>query len=121
MNGSVGGSAGTQGWYSCEPLSKRRMGKPGPDPDKPLEDSPYYVAMKLRTAGKHKDYRSLWEWDGSFGSWMLLVLDEKRNIVGQVIGRTQEACSRRMNALFAAKGLGVYDGKYAEPEVEQAA
>jgi len=93
------------------------MGKPGPDPDKPLESSPYYVALKLRTAGKHKDYRSLWEWDESFGSWMLLLLDDKRNIVGQVIGRTQEACSRRMNALFAAKRLGVYDRRYADPDV----
>jgi hypothetical protein len=108
------GSAGTQGWYSCEPLSKRRMGMPGPDPDNPLEDSPYYVALKLRTAGKHERYRSLWEWDGEWSSWMLLVLDRRRNIVGQVIGRTQEACSRRMNALFAAKHLGVYDGRYAD-------
>jgi hypothetical protein len=110
----MNGSAGTQGWYSCEPLSKRRMGKPGPNPDKPFEDSPYYVAMKLRTAGKHKDYRSLWEWDEAVGSWMLLILDDKRNIVGQVIGRTQEACTRRMNTLFEAKGLGVYDGRYAD-------
>jgi hypothetical protein len=98
----------------CEPLSKRRMGKPGPDPDNPLENSPYYVALKLRTAGKHKDYR-WWEWDGSAHSWMLLVLDGRRNIVGQVIGRTQAACSRRMKALFAAKGLDVYDGRYGDP------
>jgi len=116
------GSAGTQGWYSCEPLSKRRMGKPGPNPDNPFEDSPYYVALKLRTAGKHKNYRSLWEWDEAAGSWMLLVLDDRRNIVGQVIGRTQEACTRRMNALFEAKGLDVYDGKYADaPTAKQPA
>jgi hypothetical protein len=110
------GSAGTQGWYSCEPLSKRRMGIPGPDPGNPLENSPYYVAMKLRTGGRHERYRSLWEWDGEAASWMLLVLDNRRSIVGQVIGRTQEACSRRMNALFAAKDLGVYDGRYADSE-----
>ncbi len=109
------GSAGTQGWYSCQPLSKRRMGKPGPNPDNPFEDSPYYVALKLRTAGDHKNFRSLWEWDESAGSWMLLVLDNRRNIIGQVIGRTQEACTRRMNDLFEAKGLGVYDRRYADP------
>jgi hypothetical protein len=117
------GSAGTQGWYSCEPLSKRRMGMPGPDADNPLENSPYYVAMKLRTAGRHEKYRSLWEWDGEAASWMLLVLDNRRNMVGQVIGRTQEACSRRMNSLFEAKGLDIYDGKYADspPAAKQAA
>lgn len=90
------------------------MGIPGPDPAQPLENSPYYVALKLRTAGKHERYRSLWEWDGEVSSWMLLVMDRRRNIVGQVIGRTQEACTRRMNALFAAKDLGVYDGRYAD-------
>jgi hypothetical protein len=108
------GSAGTQGWYALEPLSKRRMGIPGPNPDKPLDHSPYYVAVKLRTAGRHERYRSFWEWDEKAYSWMLIVLDERRNIVGQVIGKTQEACSRRMNALFAAKDLGVYDGTYAD-------
>jgi len=39
----------------------------------------------------------------------------------QIIGRTQEACSRRMNALFAAKDLGVYDGKYADTAPTDAA
>lgn len=108
------GSAGTQGWYSCEPLSKRRMGRPGPDVEKPLEDSPYYVAIKLRTGGRHEGHRSMWEWDAGMASWMLLVLDERRNLIGQVIGRTQEACTRRMNAIYDAKGLGIYDGRYAD-------
>jgi hypothetical protein len=111
------GSAGTQGWYSCEPLSKRRVGKPGPDPDNPKEGSPLYYALKLRTAGKHKDYLSVWEWEESRGSWMLLVLDRERNIVGQMMGRTLAACTRRMNALFVAKGLGIYDRKYADPDL----
>jgi hypothetical protein len=110
-------SAGTQGWYSCEPLSKRRVGRPGPDPDNPREGSPLYYALKLRTAGKHKDYLSVWEWDESRGSWMLLVLDNKRNVVGQVMGRTLAACSRRMNALFVAKCLGIYDRRYADPDL----
>jgi hypothetical protein len=113
----MNGSAGTQGWYSCEPLSKRRVGKPGPNPDKPFEDSPLYYALKLRTAGKHNGYLSVWEWDEARGSWMLLVLDVERNVVGQTLGRTIAAATRRMNALFVAKGLGVYDRKYADPEM----
>src|SRR5450759_346740 len=99
--------AGTQGWYSCEPVSKRRMGIPGPDSQHPLEGSPFYVAVKLRSAGAHKDYRSILEWDAKAESWMLLVLDDKRNIVGQTIGRTQAACERKMNTIYEAKGLAV--------------
>ena len=56
----------------------------------------------------------MWEWDAGMASWMLLVLDERRNLIGQVIGRTQEACTRRMNAIYDAKGLGVYDGRCAD-------
>ncbi len=97
--------------------SKRRVGKPGPDPENPREGSPLYYALKLRTAGKHKDYLSVWEWDDPKGRWMLLVLDRERNIVGQVMGRTIAACTRRMNALFVAKGLGIYDRKYADPDL----
>lgn len=52
---------------------------------------------------------------------MLLVLDERRNIVGQTIGRTQEACERKMNAIYEAKGLGIYNGKYAEDKTKVAA
>jgi hypothetical protein len=111
MNGS---SAGTQGWFSCMPLSKRRMGIPGPDPENPRAGSPYYLAVKLRQAGDHIGYRSILEWDDSAESWMLLVLDNKRNIVGLTIGRTQAAAERKMNDLFDAKGLGIYNRKYAE-------
>ncbi len=111
-------SAGTQGWYSCEPLSKRRMGVPGPDSSHPLDGSPFYVAFKLRSAGHHKGHRSIWEWDAEPASWMLLVLDEKRNIVGQTIGRTQAACERKMNAIYEAKGLGIYNSKYADGPTE---
>ena len=107
------GSVGTQGWYSYEPLSKRRMGKPGPDSSHPLEGSPFYVAFKRRTAGPHVDHRSILEWDAAAESWMLLVLDAQRNIVGQTIGRTQAACERKMNAIYEAKGLGIYNSKYA--------
>jgi hypothetical protein len=107
-------SAGTQGWYSYEPLSKRRMGKPGPDGANPLEGSPYYAAIKRRTGGDHVDHRSFLEWDAKADSWMLLVLDAKRNIVGQTFGRTIEACERKMNDIYTAKGLGNYNGKYAE-------
>lgn len=107
-------SAGTQGWTGCQPLSKRRMGIPGPNSSEPLDGSPYYVAIKLRSAGHHKGHRSFWEWDDSKQSWMLLVLDDQRNIIGQVIGRTQEACNRKMNDIYVAKGLGVYNGRYAE-------
>src|SRR4051812_37533541 len=106
-------SAGTQGWFSCEALSKRRMCVPGPDPTNPLDGSPYYAALKFRTDGRHKGHRSLWELEEQHGSWMLLVLDERRNIVGQVFGRTQEACHRKMNAIYADKGLGIYIGKFA--------
>src|SRR4051812_39159447 len=98
-------AAGTQGWFTCEALSKRRLGVPGADASDPLEGSPRYVAYKLRTHGRHKDHRSLWEWDSELNSWMLLVLDEHRNIVGQVFGRTQEACHRKMNQVYEAKGL----------------
>ncbi len=81
-------AAGTQGWYSCEPLSARRFGIPGPNKANPLEESPFYLAVKLRQAGDHEQYRSILEWDAEANSWMLLVLDKKRNIVGQTIGRT---------------------------------
>jgi hypothetical protein len=107
-------SAGTQGWISCVPLSKRRMGFPGPDPENALDGSPYYLAVKLRQAGDHARYRSILEWDGEAGSWMLLVLDSKRNIVGQTIGRTQAAAERKMNDVFDAKGIGIYNRKYAQ-------
>ena len=40
-------------------------------------------------------------------------LDEHRNLVGQAIGRTQAACERKMNAIYEAKGLGIYNGRYA--------
>lgn len=105
--------AGTMGWITCETLSKRRMGVPGPHASDPLDGSPYYIALKKRTHGRHKGHRSLWEWDDEHGSWMLLVLDEHRNLVGQVFGRTKEACHRKMNAIYADKGLGVYNGQYA--------
>lgn len=104
---------GTMGWFTCETLSKRRMGVPGPDDTSPLDGSPFYVAVKIRTHGRHEGHRSYWEWDDKQASWMLLVLDEHRNIVGQAIGRTQEACHRKMNTIYAAKGLGVYNGEYA--------
>jgi hypothetical protein len=82
-----------------------------------FQHSPYYVAVKLRTHGHHKGHRSFWEWDDEFGSWMLMVLDGKRNLVGQVFGRTQEACHRKMNSIYEAKDLGVYNGQYAAPQV----
>jgi hypothetical protein len=107
-------TAGTQGWFTCESLSKRRIGVPGPNPAEPLDGSPYYAALKFRTHGRHKGHRSLWEWADEHGSWMLLVLDEHRNIVGQVFGRTQEACHRKMNAIYEAKSLGIYNGQYAD-------
>jgi hypothetical protein len=106
-------AAGTQGWFTCETLSARRMGIPGPDASNKLGDSPFYVAVKLRTHGRHEGHRSYWEWDDDQGSWMLLVLDKNRNLVGQAIGRTQEACHRKMNAIYEAKGLGIYNGQYA--------
>lgn len=61
-------TAGTQGWFTCETLSKRRMGVPGPNTSDPLEDSPYYAALKIRTHGRHKKHRSFWEWDDEHGS-----------------------------------------------------
>jgi hypothetical protein len=79
------------------------------------------LAVKFRSAGRHKGHRSILEWDAEAGSWMLLVLDERRNIVGQTIGRTQEACERKMNAIYEAKGLGIYNGKYAEDKTKVAA
>jgi hypothetical protein len=106
-------SSGTQGWYSCEALSKRRVGVPGPDASDPLDGSPRYFSVKFRTHGHHKDHLSIWEWDTERDSWMLLVLDDRRSIIGQVFGRTQEACHRKMNAIYEAKSLGVYNGKYA--------
>lgn len=115
MNAS---SAGTQGWYSYEPLSKRRMGKPGPDSANPLEGSPFYVAFKRRTGGDNVNHRSILEWDAEWGTWMLLVLDAQRNIVGQTIARTQAACERKMNDIYAAKGKGVYNSKYADVPAE---
>jgi hypothetical protein len=90
------------------------MGIPGPDAADPLDRSPFYVAVRTRTHGRHKDHRSYWEWDEKHASWMLLVLDEHRNLVGQAIGRTQVACQRKMNAIFEAKGLGIYNGQYAD-------
>jgi hypothetical protein len=105
--------AGTQGWYTCQPLSKRRMGVPGPDPDDPSKDAPFVVSYKLRTAGRHEGYRSLWEKEHDTG-YMLLVLDERRSIVGQVFGTTQAACHRKMNSVFEAKGLGIYNSEYAD-------
>lgn len=45
---------------------------------------------------------------------MLLVLDHRRNLIGQVFGRTQEACHRKMNAIYEAKGLGIYNGQFAD-------
>jgi hypothetical protein len=107
-------AAGTKGWFTCETLSARRMGVPGPDEANPLNGSPFYVAVRLRTHGRHKGYRSFWEWDDEQQSWMLLVLDEHRNVVGQAIGRTQVACHRKMNGIFEAKGLGIYNGQYAD-------
>ncbi len=59
----------------------------------------------------------MWEWDEERGSWMLLVSNRERNIVGQVMGRTLAAASRRMNALFVAKGLRIYDRRYADPDL----
>jgi hypothetical protein len=106
-------AAGTMGWFTCQALSKRRLGVPGPNDSDPLDGSPLYIALKLRTHGQHKGYRSYWEWDEELGSWMLLVLDAQRSIVGQVFGRTQEACHRKMNAIFADKRLGTYNGQYA--------
>lgn len=41
---------------------------------------------------------------------MLVVLDHRRNLVGQIMRHTREACRSAMNDLFEAKGLGVYSG-----------
>jgi hypothetical protein len=106
--------AGTKGWHTCESLTKRRMGIPGPAGLGTTDGAPYVVAVKLRTHGRHKGHRSFWEYDEEFGSWMLVVFDQHRNLIGQVIGRTQEACHRKMNDLYAAKGLGVYNGTYVD-------
>jgi hypothetical protein len=106
--------AGTQGWHTCEALTKRRMGIPGPNGSGTTDGAPFVVGVKIRTDGRHKGHRSYWEWDEEQGTWMLLVLDATRNIIGQVLGRTQAACHRKMNAIYEAKGLGVYNGTYAE-------
>lgn len=104
---------GTKGWHTCEAISKRRLGIPGPAGPGTTDGAPYVVAVKLRTHGHHKDHRSFWEWDSELDSWMLVVFDGRRNLIGQVIGRTQQACQRKMNAIYEAKGLGIYNSQYA--------
>jgi hypothetical protein len=107
-------SAGTQGWHACESISKRRLGIPGPNGTGTTDGAPFSVAVILRTAGEHEGHRSYWEWDAGKGSWMLLVLDERRSILGQVFGTTQAACHRPMNAIYKEKGFEKpYNGAYA--------
>jgi hypothetical protein len=88
------------------------MGVPGPNGVGTTDGARYVVAVKLRPARRHKGYRSFWEFDEKFGSWTLMVFDDHRSVVGQVFGKTQDACHRKMNAIFADKGLGTYNGQY---------
>lgn len=105
---------GTRGWRTCDAITKRRLGIAGPEGQGTTDGAPYVVAVKLRTHGHHRMHRSFWEWEEESESWMLLVLDANRNIIGQVIGNTQQACQRKMNAIYEAKGLGLYNSQYAD-------
>ena len=105
--------AGTMGWLDLQPLSGRLFGIPGPDPENKSKDAPLTVSATVRTAGSHKDYLSVRVRKADRGL-MLLVFDDRNNLVGQVFGNTHEACTRKMNALFEAKGLGVYNSRYAD-------
>lgn len=106
---------GTQGWLAFEAITKRRLGVPGPNGQGSTDGAPFVVAAKIRTAGEHKGHRSYYEWDSEKGTWMLLVLDERRSIIGQVFGTTQAACERKMNAIYKEKRFErPYNGRYAE-------
>jgi hypothetical protein len=107
--------AGTNGWHTCATVSPNRLGIPGPDGHGTTDKAPYTVGVILRDHGRHKGYRTYIEFDEAADEpYMYVVFDGHRNLVGQTLGTSHAACQRKMNAIFGAKGLGVYSSKYAD-------
>ena len=101
-------STPTKGWATIPAISGYRLGRLGPDGT--TTNAVYSFKIIEREAGDHAGYRSYWEYDQSKvgAEWMLMVLDDKRNLVAQVLRHTKKAARLAMNDVFAAKGLGTF-------------
>jgi hypothetical protein len=103
------------GWHTCAAISPNRLGIPGPNGKGTTDGAPFTLGVILRDHGQHKGYRTIFEMDETADEpCMYLVLDAHRNLVGQTFGTSHAACQRKMNAIFKAKGLGVYNSKYVD-------
>jgi hypothetical protein len=98
----------TMGWYTVPAITGSRLGRIGPG--QTTANADYTFKIILRVNGDHEGYRSYWEYDQSKvdAEWMLMVLDARRNIVGQVFRHTKKAARLAMNDVFKAKGLGTF-------------
>lgn len=72
-----------------------------------LDDGKIQIQAKTRTNGAYKRWRFIRDFDEVADTWMLLVLNADRDIVGQVFGRTLRDVASSMNSLFRQKGISM--------------